>query len=118
MSSVLPVKRIYVDSRYRTVDSYSDSDFKIQLGRNIYLPDNCIMHIENCVIPHSWYSIEKGINDGLYLKVTQGSTTTYTLLTIPSTNYSGLTLLAAVQSALNTAYSGLVTVTYDVNKKY
>jgi hypothetical protein len=114
MSNSLPVKKIYVDSRFRTVDSDSDSNFKIQLGRNIYLPDNCIMHIENCVVPHSWYSIEKGINDGLYLKVLQGSTTTYRILTIPSTNYTGSTLLTAVQSALNVAYPGLFTVTYDI----
>jgi hypothetical protein len=114
MSNTLPVKKIYVDSRFRTADSDSDSNFKIQLGRNIYLPDNCIMHIENCVVPHSWYSIEKGINDGLYLKVLQGSTTTYKILTIPSTNYTGSTLLTAVQAALNVAYPGLFTVTYDI----
>ena len=53
MSSTLPIKKIYVDSRYRTADSSSDSDFRIQLGRNIFLPDDCIMHIENVVIPHS-----------------------------------------------------------------
>ena len=67
MSEALQVKKIYVDSRYRTTDSVSDSNFRIQLGRNIYLPDNCIMHIENCVIPHSWYTIETGLNDTMYL---------------------------------------------------
>ena len=60
MSEALQAKKIYVDSRYRTADSVSDSNFRIQLGRNIYLPDNCIMHIENCVIPflvyhRNWY---------------------------------------------------------------
>ena len=72
------------------------------------------MHIENCVVPHSWCSIEKCINDGLYLKILQGSTTTYKILTIPSTNYTGSTLLTAVQSALNVEYPGLFTVTYDI----
>ena len=52
--NTLPIKKIFVDSRYRTVDSSTDSDFKVQLGRNIFLPDDCIMHIENCVIPHEW----------------------------------------------------------------
>ena len=37
MSEALQVKKIYVDSRYRTADSVSDSNFRIQLGRNIYL---------------------------------------------------------------------------------
>ena len=35
MSEALQVKKIYVDSRYRTTDSVSDSNFRIQLGRNI-----------------------------------------------------------------------------------
>ena len=43
----LEVKKIYVDSRFCTHDSNSDSDFKIQLSRNIYLPEKCVMHIEH-----------------------------------------------------------------------
>ena len=54
--STLPIKKIFIDSRYRTIDSASDSDFKVQLGRNIFLPDNCIMHTESVVIPHKWYN--------------------------------------------------------------
>ena len=34
----LEVKKIYVDSRYRTADSVDDNAFEIQLARNIYLP--------------------------------------------------------------------------------
>ena len=114
--STLPIKKIFVDSRYRTIDSASDSDFKVQLGRNIFLPDDCIMHIENVVIPHTWYTIEQGVNDGIYLKVIQGSTTTFTVLTIPSTNYTGSSLMTVVQVALNSAYPGLFTVSYDALK--
>ena len=116
MFNSLPVKKIYVDSRYRTIDSASDSDFKVQLGRNIFLPDDCTMHIEHVVIPHAWYTIEQGINDGMYLKVTQGSTTTCTILTIPSTNYTGASLATVVQTALSSAYPGLFVVTYDTAK--
>ena len=111
--SNLPIKKIYVDSRYSTIDSVSDSDFKIQLGRNIFLPDDCIMHIENVVISHSWYTIEKGINQRMYLKVVQGTSATYTIITIPATNYIGSSLQTVLQSALNTAYPGLFTVTYS-----
>ena len=113
MSNTLPIKKIYVDSRYRTVDSISDSNFKIQLGRNIYLPDDCIMHIENCVIPHSWYTIEQNINDKMYIKVTQGTTTTCNIITIPSTNYTGASLQAAVKTGLDYYYNGLFLVSYD-----
>jgi hypothetical protein len=111
MSEALQVKKIYVDSRYRTTDSVSDSNFRIQLGRNIYLPDNCIMHIENCVIPHSWYTIETGLNDTMYLRVNSTCKTA----TIPSANYTGNELTIALQAALNVAFSGVFTVSYSLN---
>ena len=81
----LEVKKIYVDSRFCTPDSNSDSDFKIELSRDLYLPEKCVMHIENVTLPHAWYSIEKGINDSIYVKLG----TSCFIATIPSTNYNG-----------------------------
>jgi len=103
----LEVKKIYVDSRFCTPDSNSNSDFKIQLSRNIYLPENCVMHIENITLPHAWYSIEAGINDKIYVKLG----TTYYIATIPSTNYNGATFATAVSTALGNGFS----VAYEVN---
>jgi hypothetical protein len=74
------------------------------------------MHIENVVIPHSWYTIEKGINDGMYFQVTQDTSTSFYKMTIPSTDYTGASLQILLQSALNTAYPTLFTVTYDALK--
>jgi hypothetical protein len=108
----LEIKKLYIDSRYRTPDSNSDSDFKIQLGRNIVLPERCQMHIEQAVIPHSWYNIETGINDTMYYTTTLSGVTTCHTITIPSTNYSGTTLVTALQSLLNSSY---FTVTLNVN---
>ena len=105
----LEVKKIYVDSRYRTADSTSDSDFRIQLGRNIFLPEKCVYHLENCVIPHSWYNIEAGLNDTMYYIVNGGAN--YNTATIPSTNYSG----AALASALNLVLTNGLTASYDLN---
>ena len=111
MSEALQVKQICVDSSYRTADSVSDSNFRIQLGRNIYLPDNCIMQIENCVIPHSWYSIDTGIYDTMYLKVNS----TYNIVIIPSANYTGNELTTALQAGLNVVFPGVFTVSYALN---
>jgi len=108
--NVLQVKKLYIDSRYRTADSVSDSNFRIQLGRNIYLPDNCILHLENCVIPHSWYTIEAGINDTMYLKINSLCIT----LTIPSTNYLGSELATVLQAFLTSAFPSLFTVSYNL----
>ena len=103
----LEVKKIYVDSRFCTPDSSSDSDFKIQLARNIYLPEKCVMHIENITLPHAWYSIESGINNLLYVKLG----TTCFIATIPSTNYIGSSFATAMTTALGNGF----TVSYEVN---
>ena len=105
--TTLEVKKIYVDSRYCTPDSSSDSDFKIQLARNIYLPERTVMHIENITLPHAWYSIETGINNLLYVKLG----TTCFIATIPSTNYIGSSFATAMTTALGNGF----TVSYEVN---
>ena len=103
----LEVKKIYVDSRFCTPDSSSDSDFKIQLARNIYLPEKCVMHIENITLPHAWYSIESGINNLLYVKLG----TTCFIATIPSTNYIGSSFATSMTTALGNGF----TCSYEVN---
>ena len=37
---MLPIKKIYIDSRNRTPDSIDSSNFKIELPYSITLPDN------------------------------------------------------------------------------
>ena len=64
----LPVKKIYIDSRSRTKDSASTSSFKFQLARNMYMPKNTVFYIEDVCIPHTWYTIEAGMNDRLYIR--------------------------------------------------
>ena len=39
---MLPIKKIYVDSRHRTAESESSSNFKIELPYSITLPDNTV----------------------------------------------------------------------------
>ena len=105
----LEVKKIYVDSRHRTKDSVSDSDFRIELGRNIFLPEKCVYHLENCVIPHSWYNIEAGLNDTMYYTV--NNEVNFIKAKIPSMNYTG----AALATALSGALSNSLTASYDLN---
>ena len=64
----LPVKKIYIDSRYRTSDSLSTSSFKFPLARSLYFPKNTVFYIEDVCIPHTWYTIEAGFNDRLYMR--------------------------------------------------
>ena len=64
----LPVKKIYIDSRYRTLDSTSSSSFKFPLARNLYFPKNTVFYLEDVCIPHTWLTIEAGINDRFYIR--------------------------------------------------
>ena len=39
---MLPLKKIYIDSRDRTPDSVSSSNFKIALPDTVHMPENTI----------------------------------------------------------------------------
>ena len=106
---MLPVKKIYIDSRYKTADSASNSDFKMQLNRSIHLPKNTVFYIENFACAHVWYSIEENINDTLYM-VINGSNHYFTLT---SKNYTGDTFATEIQSKLNGIQANTFTVTFD-----
>ena len=67
---MLPVKNIYIDSKFKTPDSKSTSDFKFELKETIILPHNSIAYKDKITIPHSWQSIEQDVNDKLYIQVT------------------------------------------------
>ena len=110
----LPIKKIYIDSQYRTPDSTSTSSFKFPLARNMYFPKNTVFYIEDVVIPNSWTTIEKGINDTFYFTFYWTSLaipgvlpaipyTTHLKATIPATNYTGATFATALQTAINNA---------------
>ena len=111
----LPCKKIYVDSRYMTSDSVSTTNFKFQLPRNIYLPQNTVFYLEDVCIPHSWHTVETDFNDTLYVHYTNSTSQTDTLyiMQIPSTNYVGATLGTVIQGILRTIDPSF-TVVYDV----
>ena len=66
---MLPIKKIYIDSRHKSNDSVSNTDFKIDLPVNISLPEKTALYISDIAIPVSWYVIENGRHNKLYLRV-------------------------------------------------
>ena len=64
----LPDKKIYVDSRYMTSDSTSTSNFKFQLARNVFMPQNTVFYLEDVCIPHAWQTVEADFNDNVRLR--------------------------------------------------
>ena len=94
---MLPIKKIYIDSRFKSADSRSDSDFYVTLPQNMLMPDGCGFYLDDISIPVSWYTIGKDHNDHLYYRV--NSSTGFVV--VPEGNYSLLTLNEAIVAELN-----------------
>ena len=114
----IPIKKVYIDSRFKTADSKSNSDFKYELTQSIQLPDKCCCWVDDVIIPVSWYNIDEN-SENLYVRRFQdlSSTTTDRIVPIEINNHTPDTLTDAIQAALNTAFGAEVfTVSYDPRK--
>ncbi len=69
----LPIKK-YIDTRYKTVDSISSTNFKINLPQSLTFPDNSVFYIDDVSIPNAWYVVEENINDKLYIHAISNNT--------------------------------------------
>jgi len=102
------IKKVYVDSRYRTADSNSDSDFKFELKEALDLPDNTVCYVDDISIPHAWYTIEEDYNNRLYIEHENYSSSwgyDFIVFKIPSGNYTGASLASALQTELRKKYA-------------
>ena len=52
------IKKVYIDSRYKTNDSVSNRDFKFELTEALDLGGNAVCYIDDVSIPHTWYTVE------------------------------------------------------------
>ena len=116
----LPFKKIHIDNKYATEDSVSTSNFKVQLPQTCQLPDNCVLYITDVCIPHSWKTVEEGVNDTLYMMrinqipaVGQTSFEGYIVRLAPN-NYTPSTFAEELQTRLR-ENAGSATFTVVVN---
>ncbi len=56
------MQKIYIDSRFRTANSASESDFTVELPRSFNVPDGVVAHIDDIVIPVSWRTVDSRNN--------------------------------------------------------
>jgi len=107
---MLPIKKIYVDTKFKTKDSISSSNFKIELPDTLFLPENTVFFIDDVAIPHCWYSIEENFNDKLYMYASGTYTrngvnqTAYQIITLSPGNYTAAELATEIQAKLNEVY--------------
>jgi len=62
------VSRIYIDSRYKTAASHSDSDFRIDLPFTLEVEAGSRIAIESLMLSHVWPTVETGVNDYQFLR--------------------------------------------------
>jgi len=110
----LPVKKIYVDSRMKTIDSNSDSDFKFELSQSLTLPRNTTCYIDDITILHSWYNVDT-TNNRLYVYANHGADSIYAILYLNVGNYNGLTLVGELNRVFNTIGSYFLSANFDLN---
>ena len=120
----LPIKKLYIDTKYKNRESVSNSNFKIDLPTTLYFPDNSVFYIDDISIPHSWYTIEDGINDKLYIEISNvdsnvGTTVdSYRIVTISAGIYNGaelaLELGTKIEASINNSiFPNLLRVSYN-----
>ena len=103
---MLKFKKVYIDSYYKV--SGTSSDFTIDLTETVQLEDNMLCQIHEVSIPHSWYSIEKGVNDRIFVDVEYTGTGAWTSrATITSTegHYTVSELAGHLQVILSNYYN-------------
>ena len=55
----LDIKKVYVDTRWKTSDSKSSTNFSIELPRSFTIPDNVVAYISDIVLPISFPTIDE-----------------------------------------------------------
>ena len=103
---MLPIKKIYIDSRQKTADPASDSDFSIDLQTTYLMPDDTGFYVEDVCLPVSWYTIETGKNDILFFEFEGILKQAF----LKEGNYTTAEFATALNSALYTATSPSVIV--------
>ena len=63
------IKKVYIDSRYKTNDRVRNSGFEFELKESLDSDENTVCYIDGISIPHTRYTIEY-YNNKLYIGAT------------------------------------------------
>ena len=119
----LKYRKVYIDTRYKTEDSKSNSDFYFELPETLVCPQGTVFYMSSISIPHSWTTIEPGLNSRLYFFIfnkIDNSNFSF-IVYLSDGNYIGTDLAAEIKTKMNAAtgavnapFSNLFNVVYDI----
>jgi hypothetical protein len=95
------VRKIYIDSRFKTDSSVSDSNFSIVLPEAVNLPEKCIGVIDEIILPVMFCNVQTGVNDKLYMAIFHSAVTNYYTITLAERNYDLIELGNVISDAIN-----------------
>ena len=104
---MLPIKKIYIDSRRSTSDSRDTSNFKIDLPFTYKMPADTVFFITDVCIPHSWMTVEFGINNRLYFQINVLDNVQYYIATMNEGAYDGLSFSTELGASIAAVVSGV-----------
>ena len=90
-------RRIIVDSRYRTLDSLSASDFHIDLPYAVNIPAGSQLFLDGVVLSNSFPVVGAGRDKVYVQEEVVGGGTFLRTITVPHGSYNATTLASAVQ---------------------
>ncbi len=99
------MQKIYIDSRFRTANSKSETDFNVELPRSFNVPDGVVAHIDDIVVPVSWSTIDER-NNIAYVNFYILNTQLHKDFTFDAKNYDRATFATALQQKLTEAVVG------------
>ena len=105
--------KINIDSRYRTANSNSESDFYVELPRSFNVPDGVVAHIDDIVIPVSWNVIDERNNTAYIAFSCVGTHVEYDL-TFVTGNYDGFGFADTLADFLNFSVIGFTHAGYVI----
>ena len=108
-------KYIFIDSRYQTPNSASDSDFVVELNETIELSSFTGCIVSDITLPHTWYNTTD-LNSRLYFRIIIDDVSTEYTAVLPTQNYNLHELATGLTDAMN-AQVGTVTFRVDSDRQ-
>ncbi len=108
-------RRAIIDSRYKTKDSVSDSDFRCELPHPMQIAAGSMLYVDGVCLSHSWPTVQTDVNDRLYVHghISGQTAPIERIIQLTQGTYNAQTLAAELLTKLNLGRSlfGAYTVT-------
>jgi len=109
----LDIKKVYIDTRFKTADSKGDADFTVQLPKSFNIPDDTVCYVDDVSIPVSWPTIGDR-NNKFYFSVNFDDFTYWFDVTLDTKNYNGQSFVTELENKMNDAVALIYHITFQL----